>query len=432
MELSFKNENYSAQIIRVKQLNQLENCDNVVGLPIFGYQAIVGKDTKEGSLMVLFTAETKLSNDFCYNNNLYRKSEMNKDKEKSGYLDDKGRVKAIKFRGHNSSALIMELSSLSYLGINIDELKEGDIFDTINGVMVCEKYIIKNNNEKKLSNKLKGTKKIFDRVDPKLFPEHIDTDNYYRNEHRIPDDKIIIATTKLHGTSGRLGHILVKRELSFFERILKRIGFKINDTEYDYIAGSRRTIKDLKSGREYNNFYDCDIWNQNLNRFKGLIPKNYILYGEIVGYQGTSEIQKNYTYDLDSGNFEFYIYRIVITNPDGFNVDLSWEQVKEFCKENGFKYCNEIFVGKHSDFKKILPKFIDTKHFDLWNADNNSMNEMPIECSRNSPCDEGICVRVEGLTPYLTKAKYPLFLNHETGQLDQGVIDIESSESVTE
>lgn len=429
MNLTFKNENYSAQIVRVTKFNQLENCDNVLGVPMFGYQAIVSKKTKEGELMVLFTAETKLSKDYCYHNNLYRKSEMNRDKEVSGYLEEKGRVKALKFRGHNSSALLMPLSSLSYLNINIDKLKEGDIFDSINGVMICEKYIIKQNKEKKLQNNLRGKNKIFNRVEAKLFPEHIDTVNYYRNEHKIGDDEIIIATTKLHGTSGRVGNILVKRKLGLFERILKKLGFKIQDTEYDYIAGSRRTIKDPKSNREFNNYYTNDIWNENLKKLGNVIPKNYILYGEIVGYDGVSEIQKNYTYDLTSGNFEFYVYRILVNNPDGFNVDLSWAQVKEFCKDNGLKYCSEIFVGKHSEFKKIYPEFIDKKHYDLWLENKNLMTEEPIKCSNDSPCDEGICVRVERMTPYITKIKYPLFMKHETGLLDEGIIDLETSQS---
>jgi hypothetical protein len=205
--------------------------------------------------------------------------------------------------------------------------------------------------------------------------------------------------------------------------------FKIKDVEYDYIAGSRRTVKDLKSYREYNNYYVNDIWNENLEKIKHCIPKNYIIYGEIIGYDGVSEIQKDYTYDLKCGNFEFYVYRILVNNPDGVNVDLSWSQIKEFCNENGLKYCSEIFVGKHSEFKELYPKFIDKKHHDLWLESPNLMNEEPIECSDNSSCDEGMCIRVERIKPFITKIKYPLFLNHETGLLDKGIIDVETSES---
>ena len=188
MKLEFKNENYSAQIIKIGKLLTLENCDNVLGVSIFGYHAIVSKKTKENDLMVLFTAETKLSKDYCHYNNLYRKPEMNKNGEVTGYLEEKGRVKALKFRGHNSSALLMPLSSLNYLNIDISKLKEGDIFDSINDITICEKYVIKAERQKKLENKVKGKNKIFDRVEPKLFPEHLDTVNYYRNQDKINDN----------------------------------------------------------------------------------------------------------------------------------------------------------------------------------------------------------------------------------------------------
>ena len=37
-----------------------------------------------------------------------------------------------------------------------------------------------------------------------------------------------------------------------------------------------------------------------------------------------------------------------------------------------------------------------------------------------SPCDEGIVIRQDGLTPTLLKWKSPLFLEHETKELDSG------------
>ena len=82
MKLDVKNKNYCATIIKVHNLLELENCNNVVGFPIFGYQAIVGKDTKIAQLGILFTAETQLSEDFCRENNLFRKKELNKTPEK--------------------------------------------------------------------------------------------------------------------------------------------------------------------------------------------------------------------------------------------------------------------------------------------------------------------------------------------------------------
>jgi hypothetical protein len=61
------------------------------------------------------------------------------------------------------------------------------------------------------------------------------------------DNDYITVTQKLHGTSGRFGNILVRKQLNLFERLLQKLGVKIQDKEYDYIAGSRRVVKDVKT-----------------------------------------------------------------------------------------------------------------------------------------------------------------------------------------
>ena len=57
------NENYAAVVTTIRAINKLDNCDNVVAVPIFGYQAIVSKDTQVGDLVLVFTAETQLSDE---------------------------------------------------------------------------------------------------------------------------------------------------------------------------------------------------------------------------------------------------------------------------------------------------------------------------------------------------------------------------------
>jgi len=52
-----------------------------------------------------------------------------------------------------------------------------------------------------------------------------------------------------------------------------------------------------------------------------------------------------------------------------------------------------------------------------------------VKLAKNSPCDEGVIVRTEGMMPNFYKAKSPVFLAHETKQLDTGDVDVESQES---
>lgn len=46
--------------------------------------------------------------------------------------------------------------------------------------------------------------------------------------------------------------------------------------------------------------------------------------------------------------------------------------------------------------------------------------------------DEGVCIRSDGLTPTILKAKSPIFLGHETALLDKGVENLEDVGSTIE
>lgn len=118
MKLTVNNQNYSAAIVKTETIIQLEWCDNIVGVPFFWYQAIVSKDVSIWDIGIVFTAETQLSEQYCFENNFYRDPELNKDKSKKWYMEINRRVRAMKFRWHKSSALFMPLESLNYIKWN--------------------------------------------------------------------------------------------------------------------------------------------------------------------------------------------------------------------------------------------------------------------------------------------------------------------------
>jgi hypothetical protein len=289
----------------------------------------------------------------------------------------------MKFRGHRSSAFVMPIDSLALGSYSIDfnSLKEGDMFDSIDGLRICEKYQVLTKEFR--GNTVRGMKKEHDRVEPKHFPEHLDSDNYFRNKHMFQDSDRVIVTQKLHGTSGRFGNIRVKRRLSYIAKIAKWLGVPVDEYEYDYIAGSRRVVKDVKSLREFNNYYVEDIWAQALERIKHVIPKDTVIYAEIIGWVGDSPIQKGYTYCYPKGDFGIYVYRIAHINQDGHSVDYSWDQVKHFCKQNDLRHCPEVIVKDHEDFK--AEEYIDLKFADNFN--HICLSEF-IPLDPESPCDE--------------------------------------------
>lgn len=416
-----ENKNYAATVVAIKSVTELANCDNVVGTPLFGFQAIVGKDTEIGTLGIVFPAETQLSEEYAYENNLHRHGDRNKDESAKGYLEDNRRVKAMKFRGHRSDCLFMPLTSLNYVKkLDLSELKEGDTFDVLFDHKICEKYLVK---RPSAMNRLEKNKLKFIRVDKMFMPEHYDSDNYFRNEHVITDKERVIITQKLHGTSIRIGHTIVKRELKAYEKFLKKLGVKIQETDFDYVFGSRKVIKDINNPN-HNHFYDTDIWTEEGKKLEGLVPENFILYGELIGWTpegGT--IQKNYTYKVPEKTCDLYIYRVAFVNPRGLVTDLTWDQLREFCHDRQLKFVPELWRGRKNELK--IEDFIN-KRF----ADEGYIGTVPLEDNKDL-VDEGVCVRVDGLAPYILKAKSPVFLEHETKMLDEEAVDLEAEGSTT-
>lgn len=204
--------NYAPKVVRVRQLVELPGLDNLRGVPVDGYMALVSKDTPLNSLMVMFPAEVQLTASFAGEMNLFRHSELNADPESKGYLEDSARVRAVKFRGHVSSALLLPVWQ--------PDMTEGLEFDTVDGVTISKKYVIPVKGNPARS----AAEKAWKRVDTKFLPEHPDTAQYLRDQGAIPQDAWFTVTQKLHGSSVRIGYTVVKRQPTWFERVLVRCG----------------------------------------------------------------------------------------------------------------------------------------------------------------------------------------------------------------
>jgi len=408
------NENYAATIVRVRSTVALPKCDNVVGVPIHGYQAIVSKDIEVDELRVLFTAETQLSLAYAFHNNLHRHETLNKDLSAKGYLEDNRRVKALRFRGNASNALLMPLSSLAYTGANLDELREGDTFDMLNGYEICRKYAIPTRGG---GSTAPAAPKATPRVDELLFPKHFDTANFFRMSEHLDFGDRIVVTQKLHGTSVRFGHTVVRRKLTWKDRLAQRFGVAVQESQYDYVYGSRNVVKDPDNPFAPTGYYDLDIYSAVGKRFKGSIPKGYLVYGEIIGWVGNTPIQQGFTYQIPRGESRLYVYRVVHVNPSGRAVDLTWEQMKAFCGEIGADYVPELLVAPYLGDEVIREEFLDSRLADRYGA------ALPTD----DTVDEGVCIRKETSgTPLVLKAKSPKFLELESKQLDMGEADLES------
>ncbi len=415
--------NYCATVVKVKKLVPLEGLDNLVALPLFGYQALVSKDTSVGTYGIVFPAECQLSEEFTRLNNLYRHTEQNEDKTSRGYLEDNRRIRAIRLKGHRSDMLFMSLGSLNALGIKYDNLHEGDQFDKLDGHDICKKYVIR---RKSPRDARPGLKKQEPRINKAMFPEMFDQMHWQRIDRNVPANAFVVITQKLHGTSIRVGHVPVRRRLTLRDRIAKKLGVKVQEQEHDHVFGSRKVIKDANNPNQQH-FYDTDLWTAEGKRLIGLVPKNYIVYAEIIGWtEGGAPIQKNYTYNCLPGTRKMFVYRVAHINPDGHVADLSWDALKQFCQTVGLEHVAELFRGSKGTLDIIgLNKFLDVDFVQQGYA-----HAVPL--AAESPCDEGICIRLEGIIPEIYKAKSPVFLGHETALLDAEEVDIEAEQESSE
>lgn len=456
--------NYSATVVKISNLTKHPNADRLQVTNIFGNTVIVGLDTKIGDVGLFFPLESQLGLEYAEANNLLRRKDEN-GKTVGGLFDDNRRVRAQTLRGQKSMGFFMPIDSLNNLfpnGKALDTFKEGDEIEEYLGKTISQKYIpVHNRSERHV---MMGRQPRESRIVPNQFHFHKDTAQLGRNIHQLSPTDLIAITWKLHGTSAIAARVRVKRNLSWFERLLKKF-IAIVDTEYDYIYASRRVVKnEFQESKDH--YYKYDLWSEvGKEHFYGKLHTGETVYYEIVGYtKDGSEIQKAFDYgcspdgqglrnvilekDDPRNIFQFevekvpakefmpqhkvFVYRITQTAVDGSVVELQWNQVKERCNELGVNHVPEINYDKAEN---VFPWLREQDHWHenflatlkkIYVDDQNS-----IFCENHVP-EEGICVRKEGLNLETFKLKSFRFLEFETKALDKGEVDIETEQTITD
>ena len=441
---------YKAIVTRLKNLRPHPNADKFQLATCHGNQVVIGLDSKEDDWGVYFPCDGQLSHEFCHANNLYRDKTKNKfPDDKAGMFDDNRRVRAQRFRGEVSDGFWVPLHNFGFIYVSGLDV-EGFEFDEWGGVPICNKYINPNTLKAAQQNQGKKTRVAKTSV---MFKEHIDTEHFGKNVHQIKDGDLIIITEKLHGTSHRVGNVLIERDLNWFERILKRFGVRVEEYTWSYLNGTRRVVlEEAKS--DTTQYHDPTIRDKAFKLFKDNLRKGETVYLEIVGYEGEvtpimpsvdttkmgdKEFTKSYSnmgdkksmvysYGCEPGKQDFYVYRITMTNADGQSIDYSWDDVVKRCNEIGVKHVPEItrfrraeLVAKNADLsddRSFEENIIDL--VDIYSKGSSSIDETHIR--------EGVCVRLEsGLVPRIYKHKSFEFKVLEGIVKDSGIVDMEES-----
>jgi hypothetical protein len=395
---------------------------------VAGYQVIVNKNIEDQRLGVFFPTDGTLSHEMCYHNNLYKPGKgVNINPEGSGYFESNRRVRTQKFRGVPSEGIWLPLVSLAWTGIDLSTLVAGQTFTTLNDKLVCEKYYSTVTLRVMAANAKQGrrtTKSI------PMFKEHYDTPQLRYNIESIPVGAHLIITEKLHGTSGRsihgLTHTTTVQAPAWVRgwnwladhshgwlRPVNLTPYEVEIKTWEHVLGTRRVVK-YADGNSVNDYYaGTDFRNTVHSRM--VLHKGETVYYEITGYDdhgkplmsnydlGTKddvykELRASYgkgpmvfSYGQDPGTCGVWVYRITMTNEDGYSVEYSWPQVVARCKELGLNHV------------PVLDEFVlDPISAGEGNyIDREGLLKYCAEAARGSSVldskhiREGVCVRVE-------------------------------------
>lgn len=350
---------YCGYITTIKQLRKHSNADRLQCATIFGNNVIVDLNYTEGQRVIYFPVDGQLSEEFACENNLVRLKDENGNNV-GGYLDpDKRNITALKLRGEKSDGLVLPIEVLSKY-VDVKTLSDGDQISMLDGHEICRKYIPRSNRRRcennSSGNKNRNRKEEKEKISYPFFVEHIDTAQLAYNQNAFREGDTCYITLKMHGTSARTANAveIVKKKRHY---ILKKV-FKIKDKEikrFAVVSGTRRTtLRNYEGG-----YYGSNAFRQKYQDFfKDKLPKGVEVFYEIVGYtEGDQtimgrcsnklvkdkEFEKQYgketvfSYGCESGENDIYVYRMTMTNEDGFAVELPWEQVQIECEKLGVK-----------------------------------------------------------------------------------------------
>jgi hypothetical protein len=401
---------YTATIVKIEEIRPHSNADNLNLTTIHGNQVIIGKDTQVGDIGVFFPEGGQLSPDFVHFNNLYSDPPKNLDRNVKGYFDSNRRVRALSFRGEKSEGFWLPISCLYYIQAVLypEDLEVGRDFDHIGNILICNKYVTP------VTISARGDKGVKHRAAESLmFPQHFDTNAFGKNSHKFQEGDVAYITTKLYGTSQRVGNILMEKKLTWKEKIATKIaswfGIEIVKKEWTFVIGTRRVTLNSKKQKGFRELA--------AQPFMDKLHKGELVYYEVVGYDNQVPVmgshsnsklanflsKKDYeefikfygdktifSYNCSPGELDVYVYRIAHINEDGVIIDLPWDSVVSRCEELGVKtvpYVACLIVDK--DFV-------------------NEIKELNIPYSSDFPehLSEGICIRRDDYpTPLILKEK---------------------------
>jgi hypothetical protein len=215
-----------------------------------------------------------------------------------------------------------------------------------------------------------------------LFAKHADTEQLAYNLGAFKAGDEIEITLKMHGTSQRTAYVptLSRYKKSFWDRIFRRQGTPIY--EYGYVSGTRRTVLENYEGGYYGS---NEFREQHSKFFEGKLNKGETVYYEVVGFTHTGapimpiaqnkklndkafvkqygetttfsygcepEASTLWAHEEDDLTLvgrikqsDIYVYRMTMTNEDGFVVEYTPDFMRYRCEQMGVKTVPVLWKG---------------------------------------------------------------------------------------
>ena len=311
MKLSKKSD-YVGIVCELTDVRQHPNADNLKIANALGYSIIVGAESKDGDVGVVFPDGGRLSHEMLFNNRLYRKVPVTGERQ-GGYFGENGRVKACKLRGQISEAFFTTFESFTWCFEGEVTLKIGDEFDTIGPHKICQKYYTPAT-LRRMKQAAAGYKKPW--YLPKLlahfhkkylvnkssfdpcpsFKKHGSTTKLRQCFSMIPDGLNVIVTSKRHGTSGRTGYVKYDDRSGLAKLLGRPVGYR-------HVTGSRNVVKNPAT---FGKVGDGGFYKDSGFRFAAhqmIAPKlnrDEVIYYEILGFSNeTTPIMPNHKFKWD-------------------------------------------------------------------------------------------------------------------------------------
>lgn len=353
-------------VARIARVEPIPNADKIQVGYVLGEPVVISKEHPVGDIGLFFPVDLQLSEEYVWENNLSRRAENNKDKDKTGFFDENRRVRAQPFLKVKSCGLFMPLDSIAFTGVFLNSSSEGLAFDELNGHKLVQKYISEASKIKGEANQTKSVKKNF----APFFAKHVDSEQFKHYAERIQKGSLLHFHAKVHGTSARMGYLPVQKPdtrpawLQKVSGIYNKVFGKTTEPEYvyDYVLGTRNVVLKLdeaeKEGFHGKEQFRFDVF----ETVKPFLEKGMTIYGEIAGFvNGGSIMPKHNIKDLKSKDFtkrygdsitysygckeheyRFHIYRITMTTEAGTQIDWTQAQIDRWCLSHGLNGPEEV------------------------------------------------------------------------------------------